>query len=269
MEQKTSMTRGVGISLLGVLGATVFLTGTGLLEGFQFWLGIIGAPVAFWLMQVGLRRNTELRRFSNFIAGLAMVWALAVLAVIAYKIVTVRFVQTREASQIRTDQEDLRASERVRPHGYAILLEYKIACDKKEEADTEKAATTIKDPDMLWKEVQKIREAREKCAERIINGSKDETPSSASSASAKTASPGPAKFDISRVFKREPNTQTFFWIIIGAMWIADLARSIVRRRCDYTLLFGLPPSALLFSWVWWSKGVGAQVIEIVQNIRWF
>lgn len=269
MEQKTSMLKWVGISAIGVLLATIFFVGTGLLEGFRFWLGIIGAPVAFWLMQMGLRQNTELRRFSNFIAGLAMVWALCVLAIVAYNIVAVGFVYTREASQIRKEQEDLRTSERVRAHGYAGMLEYKIACDKKEEVDTEKAATTIKDPDSLWKEVQKIREAREKCAERIINGSEETASSSAPSTSTRSARPGLAKFDISRILKGDPNWPAFFLAGIGLVWVIALVRSIIKRKCHYKLLFVLPPSALVFTWVWWSKGVGAQVVEIVQNIRWF
>lgn len=268
MEQKTNMMKWVWISAIGVLFATIFLVGTGLLEGFKFWLGVIGTPVAFWLMQMGLRQNTELRRFSNFIAGLAMVWALSVLTVVAYNIITIRFVYTREASDIRREQEDLRASERVRAHGYAGLLEYRIACDKKEEADTEKAATTISDPDALWKRMKEIREAREKCAERIINGSEDGA-SSASPASTKSARPGSAKFDINRILKGDPNWPVLFWIVIGIIWVIALVKSITQWKCHYKLLFFVPPIALLFTWVWWWKGVGAQVIEIVQNIRWF
>lgn len=267
-EPKTNILKWLGISSIGVLLATIFFVWTGLLEGFRFWLGIIGAPVAFWLIQVGLRQNTDLRRFSNFIAGLAMVWALCVLAVVAYNIVTVGFVYTREANQIRKEQEDLRTSERVRAHGYAGMLEYKLACDKKEEEDTEKAASTIKDTDLLWKRMTEIRDAREKCAKRIINGS-EEAASSALSTSAKSARPGSIKFDIGRIFKGDPNWPAIFWVAISIIWVVALVRSIVKRQCDYKFLFLLPPSALLFAWVWWSKGVGAQVIEIVQNIKWF
>lgn len=265
---KTSILKWLGISSIGVLLATIFFVGTGLLEGFLFWFGIIGTPVAFWLIQVGLRQNTDLRRFSNFIAGLAMVLALCVLAVVAYNIITAGLVYTREASQIRKEQEDLRISERVRAHGYAGMLEYKIACDKKEEADTEKAATTIKDTDLLWKRMTEIREEREKCAKRIINGS-EEVASSAPPASTTSARPESAKFDISRIFKGDHNSPTIFLIAIAIMWVVALVRSIVKWECDYKFLFLLPPSALLFTWVWWWKGVGTQVIEIVQNIRWF
>lgn len=268
-EPKTSMLKWIGISTVGVLLATIFFVGTGLLEGFRFWLGIIGTPVAFWLMQVGLRRNTELRRFSNFIAALAMVWALGVLVVVAYNIITIEFVYTREASQIRQEQEDLRASERVRAHGYAGMLEYKFACDKKEEEDTEKAATTIKDTDVLWKRMTEIREAREKCADRIINGSEDRASSSAPSTSAKNTRPGLGRFDISRIFKGDPNWPTLFLAAVGIIWVTVLVKSIIQWKCHYKLLFLLPPIALLFTWVWWWKGVGAQVIEIVQNIQWF
>ncbi len=328
-EPRVSTTRWIIISAVGVLFATTFLIGTGLLEGFRFWLGVIGAPVAFWLMQVGLRRTTELRRFSNFIAALAMVWALCVLAVVAYNILTVGLVYTREASQIRKEQEDLRVGERMRAHGYAGLLEYKLACDKKEEHDTEKAAIAIKDTNALWDRIKEIRKERKKCAQRIIGADVPQvainTPPTSTNATSidnlwqklsamhmitwllvmplitivglvifytwshkagnvlialsaigfafvavalllELDTSGALK--INKFANANPNMRALFWAGIGFVWLIAFFKSVFGRTTHFWLLFFIPIAALLFNWLWWSKGVGVQVIQVVQNIRW-